>query len=223
MIETTITGYWTFFCNPVIWEIDLFLASNKEKDTFQVNEWYKDYVKPGQLGIIRVGIDGRNKKQLGGRQKLKPGIYAIVEIIGMPKISKDVSNYYIEDKDQNQEKLRVEIRYLKNLLHTPLLLQDLKLNPIINQDKYLIEGFQRSTMPFKKAAFEEVIGLLKEEHQMFDNIEPENFDTDDEIIKLELKYQYASPEVKEVISRRIERGKISSVVKRLNGYKVQSL
>ena len=218
-MKAEVTGYWTFFCNPVIWEIDLFLATEKQKDTFQVNEWYRDYVKPGQLGIIRVGIDNRNKKQLRDRQKLSPGIYAIVEIIGMPTMSKDVSNYYVKEEDQNQEKLRVEIRYLKNLLNNPILLKAIKQNPIINGDQYLIDGFQRSTMPLNKTAFEEIINILGTDSQIYSNIEPESIDTIDEIAKLELKYQDAAPQVKEVISKRIERGKISSVIKKLNDYK----
>lgn len=213
------TGYWTFFCNPAKWEIDQFLATNTEYDTYRVNDWYKDSVKPGQLGVIRVGIDKRTKEQLGTRQKLSSGIYAVVEILDSPKISTEVSNYYLNEEDKGQEKLRVNIRYLKNLLNRPLLLDNLKQNLITNQDKYLIEGFQRSTMPLKKDAFAEIINLLGTDDQIFSNIEIEVADTIDEIAKLELKYQNASPQVKELISRRIERGKISSEIKKFYKYK----
>ena len=218
-MATEVTGYWTFFCNPAKWEIDKFLATNTEYDTYQVNDWFTDSVKPGQLGVIRVGIDKRNREQLPGRQKLKSGIYAIVEVIDIPKISREVSDFYLNEEDQGQEKLRVKIRYLKNLLNTPLLLDNLKQNPVINQDQYLIGGFQRSTMPLKKEAFEEIINLLGTGDQIFSNIEVEQVDTVDEILRLELKYQNASPQVKAVISRQIERGKISNAVKRLYDYK----
>jgi hypothetical protein len=218
-MTTDVTGYWTFFCAPKTWAIDDFLSTNIEYDTYRVNDWYKDFVKPGQLAVIRVGIDKRNKEQLGGKEKLTSGIYAIVEILDTPKMSTEVSDFYLNEEDQGQEKLRVKIRYLKNLLNTPLLLDTLKLNPITNQDQYLIDGFQRSTMPLRKEAFEEIINLLGADDQIFNNIENETSDSIDEIEKLELKYQNASPQVKEVISRRIERGKISSAIKKFYDYK----
>jgi predicted HNH restriction endonuclease len=218
-MTTEITGYWTFFCNPAKWEIDSFLTTNREYDTYQVNDWYKDSIKPGQLGVIRVGVDNRTKEQLGHKQKLIPGIYSIVEILAIPHISTDVSDFYLKEEDKQQKKLRVKIRYLKNLLNNPLLLGTLKQNSIVNQDKYLIEGFQRSTMPLRKDAFEEIIHLLGTDDQIYNNIEIEITDSIDEIEKLELKYQNASPQVKEVISKRIERGGISSVFKKINNYK----
>jgi hypothetical protein len=214
-----ITGYWTFFCNPAKWEIDKFLATNTEYDTYQVNDMYKDSVEPGQLGIIRVGIDRRIKQQLSGKPKLTSGIYAIVQTLDIPKISTEVSQFYINEEDRGQKKLRVKIRYLKNLLNRPLSLDTLKLNSITNQDQYLIRGFQRSTMPLRKDAFSEIVSILGVEEQIFSNIELEFADTVDQIAKLESKYKNASPEVKEVISRRIERGKISSAVKKFYHYR----
>lgn len=214
-----VTGYWTFFCNPAKWAIDQFLATNTEYDTYRVNEWYKDSVSPGQLGVIRVGIDKRTKEQLGTKQKLSSGIYAVVEILDSPKILTEVSNFYLKEEDQGKEKLRINIRYLKNLLNRPLLLDTLKQNPVTKDDKFLIKGFQRSIMPLKNDAFLEIINLLGIDDQIFSNIEIEVADTIDSIAKLELKYQNASPQVKEVISRRIERGKISSDIKKFYEYK----
>lgn len=54
------TGYWTFFCNPAKWEIDEFLKTNTEIDTFAISNFHKDYFKAGQWGVIRVGIDKRS-------------------------------------------------------------------------------------------------------------------------------------------------------------------
>ena len=218
-MKTEITGYWTFMCDPKRWEIDKFLATNNEYDTYQVNDWYKDDVKPGQLGIIRVGIDHRTKKQLGERKKLSPGIYAVVEILDTPILSTDVSEFYLNEEDQEKEKLRVKIRYLKNLLNTPLLLVKLKQNGILSRDQYVINGFQRASMPLRNDAFEEIINLLGTDDQIFSNIEADPADTVDEISKLELKYQDAAPQVKEIISRRIERGNISSKIKKVYDYK----
>jgi len=218
-MDTKITGYWTFFCNPAKWEIDKFLSTNTEYDNYQVNDWYEDHIKPGQLGVVRVGVDSRNKKQLGNRSKLSSGIYAIVEILDNPHMSIDNSVFYLNEEDQKQIKLRVNLRYLKNLLTRPLLLNKLKSNTIVNQDEYLINGFQRSTMPLKKATFDEIINILGYEDQIFNNIESEKADTLDDIASLESKYRDASPQVKEVISKRIERGKISSLIKKKNNFK----
>ena len=57
-------GYWMFICNPKKWEIDRSLMSGRSYDSFIITEWQKDHFKPGQLGIVRVGIDRRNKTQL---------------------------------------------------------------------------------------------------------------------------------------------------------------
>lgn len=203
-MKTEITGYWTFICNPQKWDIDKLLATNIEYDTYQVNDWYKDDVKPKQLGIIRVGIDNRTKNQLGERKKLSPGIYAVVEILDTPTFSTDVSEFYLNEEDQGQKKLRVKIRYLKNLLNTPLLLDRLKQNEILSRDQYIINGFQRATMPLRNDAFEEIINLLGTDDQIFSNIENDLSDTVDEISQLELKYQEASLQVKEIISSRIK-------------------
>lgn len=218
-MQKELTGYWTFFCNPAIWEIDKFLSTNIEYDNYRVNDWYKNYIQPGQLAIIRVGIDKRTKEQLINKNKLNPGIYAIVEILNKPRVLPVKSDFYLKDNENGQERLRVKIRYLKNLLNNPLSLEILKQNPITNQDKYLIEGFQRSCMPLKKDVFDEIIKILGAEQQIFNNIENETIHDNQEIINLELKYQNASPQVKEVISKRIERGKISSEIKKVYKYK----
>lgn len=220
-MTTEITNYWTFFCSPKKWEIDKFLSTNVEYDLYSVNDWYKNDVKPGQLAVIKVGLDKRNKNELQGKKKLKPGIYAVVEILDIPKLSKEDSEFYIDSKEQDKEKLRVKIRYLKNLLDKPLLLETLKESEIINQDKYLIEGFQRSNMPLRKDAFKEIINLIDGGLEIFSNIEPEKTEDYEQIKNLELKYLNASPEVKYKISKTIERGAISKEFKKINDYKCQ--
>ncbi|MEY9865380.1 putative HNH restriction endonuclease [Peribacillus sp. B2I2] len=138
------TGFWTFFCNPKKWAIDDFLASNKVEDTFSITSWQKDWFKEGQLGVIRVGHDYRNKEQLNGKPKLKRGIYAVVEVIGEPIYSSERDEHYYEESDH--ENYRVPVRYIRNLLNRPILLDDLNLEEQ-EFDKYLVEGFQASSMP----------------------------------------------------------------------------
>ncbi|EOQ17198.1 DUF3427 domain-containing protein [Bacillus cereus] len=138
------TGFWTFFCNPKKWAIDDFLASNKVEDTFSITSWQKDWFKEGQLGIIRVGHDYRNKEQLNDQPKLKRGIYAVVEVTGQPIYSSERDEHYYEESDQ--ETYRVPVKYIRNLLNTPVLLDDLNLEEH-EYDNYLVEGFQASSMP----------------------------------------------------------------------------
>ena len=97
--STSFTGYWTFFCNPTKWQLDRFLETNGTYDTYQVTKWQRHHFKPGQLGIIRVGNDNRNKSQLNGRKKLIPGVYAIVEIMSEAHIRNEKpDNFWIEWK-----------------------------------------------------------------------------------------------------------------------------
>jgi hypothetical protein len=58
-VKTQPTGYWTFFCNPAKWQIDEFLATGREDDDYQITTWQADWFRPGQLGVVRVGVDNR--------------------------------------------------------------------------------------------------------------------------------------------------------------------
>jgi hypothetical protein len=218
--STNYSGYWTFFCNPKKWEIDKFLVSGKVYDTYQITDWQKEQFQPGQLAIVRVGIDKRTKKELEGRPKLISGIYAIVEILSVAKLRQNQPDkFWREWTDKELEKPIVEIRYIKNLLNSPLLLEKLKSDNDIQKDKYILSGFQASSMPLDKDTFDRIVQLTGYEEQIFENIEPVEADNENESILLEEKYKHASPQVKEIISKRIERGKISQAVKKINGYK----
>ncbi|AXI11086.1 DUF3427 domain-containing protein [Oceanobacillus zhaokaii] len=138
------TGFWTFFCNPKKWAIDDFLASNKVEDTFSITSWQKDWFSEGQLGVIRVGHDSRNKEELNSKPRLKRGIYAVVEVNGDPFYSTEKDGFYYEGFEN--EGYRVPVRYIRNLLNRPILLEDLNLEDH-EYDKYLVEGFQASSMP----------------------------------------------------------------------------
>lgn len=219
-MKTEITGYWTFYCKPSKWQIDKFLVTNSNYDTYQITEWQQEFFKPGQLGIIRVGIDSRTKSQLEGREKLKSGVYAIVEILSEPHYrTGEPDKYWIGWSDKELKKPIVDIKILANLLERPLLFEQIKDIPEIYEDKYLIPGFQASTMPLRRETFNKLLGLLGIEEALYNGIEFEGFNTKEDIYSLEKKYSNATPEVKEVISKRIERGFISQKIKELNNYK----
>ncbi len=217
-----ITGYWFFSCSPSIWEVDLFLKTNPEYGKYTINKNHRDKIWPGQLGVIRVGTDRRSKHKLQGRDKLHPGVYAIVEILDFPIWSIDEDDEFYVDKTLNKkERFRVKIRYLKNLINNPLLIRTMETNPTINQDTLFIHGFQSATWPLTKNAFNEIINTIGIRNQVLVNVENENANTDQAITDLELKYQNAVPEIKEIISKRIERGKVASEIKKINSYKCQ--
>lgn len=217
-MNTKFTGYWTFFCNPKKWAIDRFLSSGAEYDDYQITDWQEKEFVPGQLGIIRVGVDYRTRTELAGRKKLLSGVYGLVQILSSPKKrSEELDEFWGEGKEAAINRSIVEIKYLNNLLVNPLLLSDLKHDSKITNE-YLLNGFQASSMPLDKGSFDRIVELIGNEH-LFDNIKAEPINTLEEVQKTESKYASAVPEVKEIISKRIERGTIGNKVKKLAGYK----
>ncbi|GGA91691.1 EVE domain-containing protein [Ornithinibacillus halotolerans] len=154
------TGYWTFYCNPKRWYIDDFIRSGETEDTFSVSDFHRNYFKEGQFGVIRVGRDKRTLKELAGRNRLQSGVYAIVEILGEPKLMKSTKKgYWAEESDGDKEKYRVPIRYVKTLLDNPVLLEELDL-PADAYDQHLVRGQQASTMPLNPLTFHTIIDLI---------------------------------------------------------------
>ncbi|MCK8826067.1 EVE domain-containing protein [Fuchsiella alkaliacetigena] len=211
------TGYWTFFCNPKKWNIDDFLKSGEKYDTFTVRNWHKDDFEKGQLGIIRVGKDRRTKKELDGRKKLKSGVYAIVEILTKATLRKDDKPEYWNDDSLNEKRYRVDIKYIKNLINDPILLDDLK-SENYNYDQHLIDGFQSSTMPLEYKSFRKIIDKVGYLEFNFAN---RDLNLKEDIEELEKEYSQAIPEVKKRLSKHIERGKISEKFKEVTKYKCQ--
>jgi hypothetical protein len=115
------TGYWTFFCNPAKWAADEFLSRNIEYDSYSITKWQSEWFKPGQLGIMRVGVDTRNSTSLAGKKHLEPGVYAIVEVLSHSRNRGSAErDIYWLNSPPNPKSFVVDIRYLKNLLLRPL-------------------------------------------------------------------------------------------------------
>lgn len=213
------TGYWTFFCNPAKWDVQSFLSTNIQYDTYLVTDWQKEWFYPGQMGVLRVGTDRRTKTQLAGRKRLIPGIYGIIEVLSKSaERGSEEDPYWLERPQSFEDRLIVKVRYVRNAIDHPLLLSTLGKDPSI-EDKYLLHGFQSATMPLLPQAFDRVISLFGGEENIFWNIEPEPIHTISELEKLEKKYANAVPEVKEAISKNIERGSVSAKVKEYFEYR----
>jgi len=160
MQKVKFTGYWTFFCNPKYWAIDDFLL-NIDTDfisQYRITTWQKNYFKEGQLGIIRVGLDSRNKLQLNNKKKLERGIYAIIEIVGQPIVQvNSQSNFKINHQKSEIGRYVVPIKYIRNYIKKPVLFSDIENDFIIKSDSYLLKGHQAASMPLSENVFNRIL------------------------------------------------------------------
>lgn len=214
--------YWILVCNPKKWAIDRFLKHGEtNRDTWGVRPSDKDKFAPGQLAIIRVGQDKRTKQELSGSPKLVSGIYALCEIESHAFEGTGANDdYWAAGETREPGWSTVNIRYLKNYLDRPLTIERLKKDkPHLSRS--LLEGFQGSTIPIPKKDFLEVMELLGEDLNELPTFDSFSVNTEQELIELSQRYENACPEVRETISKRIERGSIGARVKELNGYRCQ--
>jgi len=216
------TGYWIFFCNPKYWQIDEFLETVEINSTWRITDWQENYFQKGQLAVIRVGNDSRTKSELGGKERLKAGIYGIVEIMShaMPMPDSD-GQFWINPEKYGEERLRVKIRYIKKLLDNPILLSDLKNLNDFQNEKALLNGRQASSWSIDKEIFNKILELADSHIETVIEATTTELNGYGDLQKLETKYFNATPRVKEIVSRRIERGDISKAVKKANNYECQ--
>jgi predicted HNH restriction endonuclease len=217
------TGYWIFFCNPKLWQIDEFLETGEIHSTWKITELQKNFFKKGQKALIRVGIDLRTKAELGGKDRLKPGIYGIVEITSEAiNISDSDEQFWLKQDSKNiDNKFRVRIKYLENLLDNPILLSDIKHSELFKDENTLLNGRQASSWSIKKETFINLLEIAKIKINILSEISNTELNNILDLKKLEAKYFNATPRIKEIISRRIERGVISKVAKKANNYECQ--
>lgn len=216
-MQTDPTGYWTFFCNPAKWAIDRFLATNTEQDDYMVTTWQGDYFRAGQLGVIRVGHDKRKRQQLGPSGRLTRGIYAVVQIEGPARPSTHGEDPFWLEAPKGHDRLSVPIKYVRNLLANPLSLDALAKDPAVN-DKWLIRGFQSASMPLQSSTFRRILALAEIGPAAIESVQLDPARTQTDIVKLEKRYQNATPEIREAISRRIERGSLARRIKAVTRY-----
>ena len=213
--------YWVFVCNPKRWAIDRFLARGIEHDTWGVRPSDRDFFAPGQLGIVRVGKDDRTAKERRGNPRLEPGIYALClvesEVFGGTGARDE---FWARGQERERGWPTVKLRYLQSFFRHPLTIERLRVAaPGVSH--LLLDGFQASSFPIQAHDFRAVMELLGQD---LDDLPlpldpPDN--RADQLVALENQYLNASPEVKEILSRRIERGPIGAFLKRATGYKCQ--
>lgn len=222
-------NYWTFFANPKFWYIDDFLNSEKvnEELYYSIRASDKDKMKIGDIGVIRVGVDNRTKTQLNGKNKLQPGIYAIIEIKSIPQFTSDNDDeFYSNKEDSKKEKWRIKIKVIKNLLNKPIIFKENN-NHILNKDKYLIKGMQAATMPLLKETFYEIVNLSASSSELYNYeevIDEDNYrfaDSTTGIEALNKIYEKVDIKKKERIVQVVERGSIATEFKKYIGGKCQ--
>lgn len=216
------TGYWISYCNPSYFDIEEFLSIGEINTTWTIMDWQKDLFQIGQLGIIRVGNDNRSLKQRNGKDKLERGIYATFKIISTADFFPDSDlNLWLNPEKRDQKRLRVKIRITKNLLYSPILIDNLKTIKETKNDEPLIKARQASSWSLTENAFRKIAQLAEIEFNKTENIKEESILNLDDIKKLEEKYRNATPKIKEIISKRIERGEISKEIKKINNFNCQ--
>ncbi len=177
------TGYWTFINQPKTWPFDKYMDGKKvDSDIYPKSMWYVGrYLKDFKIGdwvLLRICPDKRNKDELGGKERLEPGVYAIA------KITKSISPRDMASKSKSKKPL--EIEFVNCFLNTPILIDQIKSNPVLKQDKYLVSPHQISAIPLREDAFREICSLVGFEYDEEPDIEPtekEQSDFDSKILK----------------------------------------
>ncbi|MBS0235166.1 MAG: EVE domain-containing protein [Proteobacteria bacterium] len=212
--------YWVFVCNPKKWAIDKFLAQNIERDMWGIRPSDRERFAPGQLGIVRVGVDQRSAAERDGKPPLDAGIYALCEVESTAFDGTGASGeFWAPGAERAPRWPTVNIRYLKSYAARPLTIDRLRTErPEVS--RLLLNGFQAASFPIADRDFQAVMALLGED---LDELAPSPIDNPvaDQLAALERKYMNASPEVKVRLSKGIERGPVGNLVKKTNSFKCQ--
>jgi predicted RNA-binding protein with PUA-like domain len=218
--ERLTDGYWVFVCNPRKWAIDRFLERGTgQRDTWGIRPSDSSRFAPGQLAIIRVGVDRRSFAELQGRPKLDAGIYALCEIESLAYAGAGANDaFWAPDAARAPGWPTVDVVYLRNYLHRPLTIAQLE-ESRPGLPRSLLQGLQASSFPISRNDFLAVLELLGEEPESLAGTASEPPATADMLAKLEEQYLGAVPEVRERVSRSVERGPVGNAVKRANGFR----
>lgn len=213
--------YWVFVSDPKRWAIDRFLQRKIEHDTWGVRPSDRERFAPGQLGIVRVGVDRRTEAERNGKPPLKPGIYALCEVESAAFAGSGAGDdFWAPGQARGPGWPTVKVRYLRTFLHAPLTIERLRTEaPEISH--LVLKGFQAASFPISAHDFHRVLSLLDIKADDLPWVGTEDDVTADTLAAMERKYLSACPEVKERLSRTIERGPVGAFVKRATGFKCQ--
>lgn len=131
------TGFWMFNANPKIWDIKKWL-SEKEEGYITINDYHRDRIKEGNIGIIRSGKDIS--------KSIDNGIYAIIKITG------------IAERNSDEQRWKVPVKVIHNLKDEPIVLP---IKDIDSLDEYNVNnGQQGSSFVINKGTYEKILNLV---------------------------------------------------------------
>jgi hypothetical protein len=213
------TGYWIFICDLSLWFADEFLHGPENQLDYKISNHHAADFRSGQLGVLRLNDDRRPVRLRRSEQKLRKGIYAILEVTGNAhrRPDPDVS-FYADAALASELKWRVPVRLIKNLILTPILAEQLPTED--GSFRYIHRALQTATIPIDREALEYIVDLAGgvDEPVESSSLSP---DDPDAVRTFEDRYADVVPVIREVHSRRIERGSIGVRVKRFYGYRCQ--
>ena len=155
--------YWVFVCNPKKWAIDRFFDLNIEHDEWGVRPSDRHKFAPGQLGVVRVGLDRRSKLQRGAKPPLEPGIYALCEVESEAFPGTGANDeFWVDGEGREPGWPTVKIRYLRTYRDRPLTIERLNAERP-NISRLLLDGFQAASFPITASDFHTVLELLGED------------------------------------------------------------
>nr|WP_286158994.1 hypothetical protein [Methylobacterium sp. Leaf456] len=192
-----------------------------EFDTWGVRPSDCQKFAPGQLSIVRVGVDHRTVAERNGAPPLDAGIYAVCMVESEAFAGTGASDeFWGEGQGRAPGWPTVRLRYLRTFARQPLTIATLReqapdLSPL------LLNGFQAASFPISAADFQAVMDQLGEPLENLPLVTEPMPASSNELVALEQKYRDASPEVKERVSRKIERGPVGAAVKRAGGFRCQ--
>ena len=146
--------YWVFVCNPKKWAIDHFLEQRIEHDTWGIRPADRHRFAPGQLGIVRVGVDQRSNAERKGKPKLAAGIYAVCEVESETFPGTGANDqFWSPGSGRAPGWPTVKVRYLRVYSEKPLTIERLRAaKPGISD--LLPDGFQAASFPISSADFQ---------------------------------------------------------------------
>lgn len=213
--------YWVFACNPKHWPIDKHLDDGKLEEPWQVHDCYSHEFAAGQLGLIRVGSDGRTESERNGRPRLEAGIYVLCEIVGEAFRAPATRQRRPRRGQPRVDAPHVNLRFLRNYKPNPLTIGFLK-QQVPDMERQLISTTQ-GTLCFKIEShhFREIIDLLNDNLDELSWTPRSASQIGINIAQMEDDYCNACPEIKERVSRLIERGVVGAAMKKAAGFRCQ--
>ncbi|HYE28776.1 MAG TPA: EVE domain-containing protein [Allosphingosinicella sp.] len=141
------TGFWTFQANTATWDIDAWAAQGETALAYRVSKDDVALMQVGDLGLIRRVASGRHKA----------AIVAIVEVVQPVAWRADPDPRFYRDKAQAAAKdWRVELA-VRAIAEEPLLVARLVGDAALDRVR---RGWQRTTTPIPREAFERVAALF---------------------------------------------------------------